>query len=68
MVPGYILDRIRQDDYKDMELSSPEVRYDEGETLLLMTCDLFELVREVNLALCIEGRYVTGFKRDKYIY
>ncbi len=25
------------------------------------------LVREVDLALRIEGSYVTGFKRDKYI-
>ena len=42
MVPEYLLDRNRQDEYKDMDLLSPEVRYYEGETLLLMICDLFE--------------------------
>ena len=35
MVPEYILDRIRQDEYKDMELSSPEVLYYEGETFAI---------------------------------
>jgi hypothetical protein len=73
LVPGYILDRIRQDEGKEVKLCSVMERYKEGENFVIEHIEkegamiLVTSRGETNLALLVEGNYVTAFKNDKYV-
>ncbi len=73
LVPGYILDRIRLDEGKELMLCILPERYYKGENFVIEQIEtvgavfLVNACGESNLALSVQVKYYIGFQSDKYV-